>query len=550
MGPNQGLAITASISIFSDCLILSLPTEVLEIIFHLVLETYNPTRWGFLDSLNLSGVSTRFRDILTSGQFWPTLHAQDSRTVLNATLTKNPRDSLVIRVGAIDDAQGILTLLELAIPHQRRWKALVYDSPHHWNLLSAALANPTPMLTSIELAGYSRQAIAALGAGPMVSQVKLSNAVLPWTSPRLRDIRSLSLSYYASSNAPNPRQLLGLLNESPQLTTLNVMVRDNIYAQDTWDYKFSEGEAVRLPKLASLTLGGRLHSHSLLPRLLCESCSAYYLSELVDTVMFDPHVGFYFLHTLRAVFWTLSALDIIYDERAELRLKGTSSRDMILSGGRYISPTLYFAVRPSESTLWEQFLDFIKSLTRADLYTRLTVDGSSWETQESMPINELLNLATIACVDSLRIWGKRGTAFAEAFCPLVPSLELHILDELRLRCQRLHFLGLEDSLGEPEGAVTPTFIRSVLLQRRPMHSSQTHPRRGQCLTICGCKALYEMLALPEEYNGMLKWNIADHDSMIYEEWKEWLVRTTPGGALDTMGDQLGDGDAYHDSLAI
>ncbi len=490
------------------CTLLRLPSEIITNILHEALELFDPNLWSFSALVNLASVSKCFARTLRSSCFWPVLNARDSQTTLRAVLTRNPGGPLVVTAESDCTDEELATLLELATPHQQRWRTFSFTVPNdseEQEKLWSVLAGPTPLLIHLELNSRDPPSpiFPSLGPGCAISSLTLSYVSIPQYSDRLGGLRILNLAYYGDDGAPKLAELVKLIERLLELRYLELHLDfDDERLEDT----FPQCEAIHLPNLASILLSGPSpHCGFLVPRISSNSCSRYSYDINLHPSLFDLGIGFGFLHTLSSVVQGLHQLDIQYTNFPSLRLLGSSSHHAPVT-----DLDLSFRVDNPNSSTWRKLAAFLSSALNPAAQVRLCVKAWRETARTSSPdFLELIKyLETIAF---LRICGTSNVSnLIEAYCPALPLSSSPHSRETVVRCQRLRSLSLDSRyVGEFTARTVVQFIRSVIeIQDSSVGKSPMGVEKASFGLWCS-KDLYEPIAacLPLEWfsSGRIVW---------------------------------------------
>jgi hypothetical protein len=510
------------------CTLLQLPSEIFTKILHEALELFDPKLWSFTALVNLASVCQFFARALRSSCFWPVLDASDSQSILRAVLTRNPKGPLVIKAKIKDTDEESATLLELASPHQQKWRAFSFkisnNSKERENLWTI-LARPTPLLVQLELiACRSLGALfPGLGPGCAISSLTLSHVSIPQGWDRLNGLRILNLTYGEDDTAPGLAELMKFIEGMAELRYLKL---DLDFDGESLGTTFPPRKVIYLPHLASIIMSGLCwYYRFLVPQISSDSCSHYSYNESLDLSSFDLDIEVGFLHTLNSVVQGLHRLDIQYtsSESPTLRLLGSSSHRHPAT-----DLDLYFdnSHRPTPSS-WKKLALFLSSALNPAAQVRLSVQ-TRYEPSEHLSPDLLELIKDLDIIKSLRIYGtSKALDLLEAYCPQLSLSSNSHSRETLIRCQKLRHLSLDSQYIKGGSArKVARFIRSVIeIQDSSVVKSSMAVEKAYIGLRCS-RSLYQLVAadLPPEWfsSGRILWTAPA--PFQDENWVQWLPR--------------------------
>ncbi|KAG8854298.1 hypothetical protein FRB96_007703 [Tulasnella sp. 330] len=170
-----------------------------------------------------------FEVVISTPQFWSTLDERMPLKHLQLAIERSKSAPLHVRFDgpAFYPSQLLKrnSFTEWVLPHAHRWRAI--EGVKVPRCILECLEEDTPGLQSIVVRpSWSNFGLPTerleLGNGARVQSLRLHNVAVPWTSARLQDLRSLSLSALKSGYAPSLGELARILTLSPNLVDLEL----------------------------------------------------------------------------------------------------------------------------------------------------------------------------------------------------------------------------------------------------------------------------------------------------------------------------------------
>ncbi|KAG8920026.1 hypothetical protein FRC00_010575 [Tulasnella sp. 408] len=274
--------------------------------------------WDTEKLRNLASVSTSWRDaILSCNRFWPVIDVMGNKEARKMAMKRNPGGPVDVWCWAHPDPTAMQEFMQdiITVPGSR-WRSVLYEHRPETQAFLSHLQTQTSGLTDIliynPLFSYGETLTLDLSPeGPRLRHAEIWGMCLPWQSPRLNDLVTLSLGNI-QNGAPQPEHLYTVLSSSPRLERLSVA---NLTPVDTHSRPFPTAPPpITLPVLAVLAFRGVSSSitRAIVPLIRATSCK---------TVMVTGEQNFSFRLPPDETTLELLAQPITVSESLKLELK-------------------------------------------------------------------------------------------------------------------------------------------------------------------------------------------------------------------------------------
>lgn len=202
----------------------------MELLTEILLMALNDTRWSTEDLQRLASVCKYWREvILKMPQFWRIIDLHHGKGVWTQVLSRNPAGPLDVRISGFNggfywvDAGRFRDLFDLLKSESKRIRSIDSNVPLHSAYLQTFLNGAAfPLLSDIKIAISPppwTPYLFNVEDGVPFQNLQLSGVVIPWDSPRLRGLETMSI-WGVQSNAPSFSELHRALSSSPRLRRL------------------------------------------------------------------------------------------------------------------------------------------------------------------------------------------------------------------------------------------------------------------------------------------------------------------------------------------
>ncbi|KIO28007.1 hypothetical protein M407DRAFT_231481 [Tulasnella calospora MUT 4182] len=229
----------------------------MELLIVVLLMALSDAKWFPGGMRRLASVCKYWRDVIVStSQFWRIIDTRHGRRAWSRVLRKNPEGLLDIRIGGYDLGGRSWEFNHLIKPELKRIRSISLAGPPYFrdpqyflNMGSLPLLSDVTILMSIDM--YNTPPVFEAGDGVPFQHVHLAGVVIPWDSPRLGGLESLTIWGIDHRKGLSFSGLHHVLSSSPRLRRLSLF---------KWTFEsFSQAQTlptIKLPSLMSLVISG------------------------------------------------------------------------------------------------------------------------------------------------------------------------------------------------------------------------------------------------------------------------------------------------------
>ncbi|KAG8946036.1 hypothetical protein FRC04_012155 [Tulasnella sp. 424] len=234
----------------------------MELLVEVLLNALNDTEWSTEDLQRLASVCKYWREvILKTPQFWRIMDAGHGRDAWSRVLSRNSGGALDVRIWGFDhgvngaDADRLWEFANLLKPESRRIRSIESQAGLSLGYIQSFLdSSPFPLLSDIKLLvspAPPTPYVFDVGDGVPFQHLHLGGVVIPWDSPRLSGLETITL-WGIHQNAPTISALHRILSLAPRLRRLSLFSWTN--TTDFDDPSSEELPTITLPLLSSLVI--------------------------------------------------------------------------------------------------------------------------------------------------------------------------------------------------------------------------------------------------------------------------------------------------------
>ncbi|KAG9043680.1 hypothetical protein FS837_009248 [Tulasnella sp. UAMH 9824] len=269
-------------------LIYQLPPEVFVEILLLAID------WSWWDTEKLRAlakVSTYWRDtILSCHRFWPVIDVMANGQARKMTMKRNTGGPVDVWCWSGPDSTAMQEFMQdvRTVP-ETRWRSILYDYRPETEVFMDYLQTQTSSLVDVLLfnANAPDESTVSLDLspeGPHLRHVDVRGIGIPWQSPRLTNLVTLSLRNIYR-DIPQPAQLYAVLSSSPRLERLCILDVKPGPSDPITGSLPTTSPPITLPVLAGLAFKKVSTSitRNILPLIRAPACKTVVVTEPQDT---------------------------------------------------------------------------------------------------------------------------------------------------------------------------------------------------------------------------------------------------------------------------